>query len=722
MFAVIYLASAFLFGWVLLQLLGIDAQTLFQKISGRTSTLIPAWTFVFPFSLIAGTTLLTTFHYYLSLLFSLALPKSINPLLLTNLCMIPLLGAFFYLSWRKVLSKKVLPHWRSYFTAADSFYWSTFWFFSLFSIFLIFYSFFVTKNILHSGYTVFGDFAPHTAIISSFAKGSNFPTQYPHFANDGIKYHFFFFYLCGNLEYLGMRMDLAMNIPSILGILSFTLLLGGLAVLLTKKKWTFFLAPFLLFFRSSYAVFSYLKELSSASGATWKSILKGVLETNKFIGETLHDDWGLWTVNVYANQRHFLWGFSLILIVLFFFLPTIQGSLNTRPAKKGPNSPVTKVPNSPIEMFPITSCVKESFFTRIVQYFTDRNLWKIKNPKTLILCSALIACLPYWHGSMMISLLCILFCMAFFSDNRFSYLITAAAGVLSAVLQARLFSGGAKSVASATFLWGFLAENKSLTGVLSYLFQVLGIAFIFLLILPFLQNRKQNKVFYFACLSPLVFAFCISLTPDVTVNHKYIIIAMGFLNIFIADAFCNIWAYVKESFVITRLPKRILMSAFSIFVAVFITFSLCASGVVELIAYVNKNVATVNVDLKSPLTSWIEENTAPDAVFLTAPYHMNAFFFSGRKVYYGWSYFTWSAGHDTASRLILVRKLFSGCGGNLEEFKALAQKEKISYVIIDDELLNNADYNVDVTFFETNFKKVLSLPGVHKTSIYKLYD
>lgn len=807
MLAILYLIVAFFAGWVIKQLFRIDTLRLFSKISGGTHKLPPLWTFDIPFSLIVGVTVLTTIHYYTSFLFSLVLPSGINPLLASNIAFIPILMIFFFLAYDKIIKKIHLPRLNEYFYRADAFYWKTLWFFGLFSIFLIFYSFFVYKGILNSGYTVFGDFAPHTAIISSFAKGDNFPTQYPHFANDGIQYHFMFFYLCGNLEFLGLRIDLAMNIPSILGIITFTMLLGCLGVLITKRKWVFFFAPFMLFFRSSYAIFSYLQELVAKKGSTFTSVLLDILKTDKFIGQTPRDDWGLWTINVYANQRHFLWGFSVVLIILFLFFPSIRTFIFNKKTSESAGYPLSTDPKDDLStgriiehaVEPATGLVNEdgikytsepsieymrelenkpSIVQKFLKYFIDPDLWKIENPRVLILCILLIACLPYWHGSMLISLLCILFSIAFFSKNRLSFILVAGTGVASALLQAKFFSGGAENVANPAFLWGFLATDKSLAGVMSYLFQVLGISFVFLLILPFIQEKFNNRVFLIASISPIIFAICISLTPDVTVNHKYILIGFALLNIFIADAYCTILKFVKDSYkdlknesLITnmgipknmaqprsfsrtpstsqtanthpllasqskhksirkflinlfsniQLPKKFVKFVFSLIIAILISFSLFATGVPELIGYINKNVATVKVDLNSPVTKWIEENTDPKDVFLTAPYHMNEFFFSGRKVFYGWAYFSWSAGHDTATRDIIVKKMFRGYDGDLSGFVAMARLQGIRYAIIDTELLSDKGYSVNSGFFKSNFKVAASFPTIRNTTIYQLY-
>jgi len=50
----------------------------------------------------------------------------------------------------------------------------------------------------------YSDFGPNTALIQSFAVGHNFPTEYPHFSGDRIRYHFLFYFQAGNLEFLGL--------------------------------------------------------------------------------------------------------------------------------------------------------------------------------------------------------------------------------------------------------------------------------------------------------------------------------------------------------------------------------------------------------------------------------------------------------------------------------------------------------------------------------------
>ena len=113
---------------------------------------------------------------------------------------------------------------------------------------MMFYVFYIKDGILYSGLTVYGDYAPHTAMMRSFSAGNNFPTQYPHYGGADVKYHFMFQFLTGNLEYLGMRMDFAYNIVSTLSLVGFLMLLYQLALRITGKMCCGVLALFLFFF------------------------------------------------------------------------------------------------------------------------------------------------------------------------------------------------------------------------------------------------------------------------------------------------------------------------------------------------------------------------------------------------------------------------------------------------------------------------------------------
>src|SRR5207244_3589314 len=64
---------------------------------------------------------------------------------------------------------------------------------------------FATLNFKHGNLEIarnaFGDLGPNMAMVQSFAVGHNFPTQYPLFAGEQMRYHFLFYFAAGNLEF-----------------------------------------------------------------------------------------------------------------------------------------------------------------------------------------------------------------------------------------------------------------------------------------------------------------------------------------------------------------------------------------------------------------------------------------------------------------------------------------------------------------------------------------
>src|SRR5574344_170281 len=196
--------------------------------------------------------------------------------------------------------------------------------FTAFAAFLMFYTYRIEGSSLLVGYSVFSDLSPHTAMVSSFGVGFNFPTQYMHFSGDGIQYHFRFYFLCGILQFLGFSIDFAINIPSIIVMACALVLVGLLSVLLSGRRLAFVLAPVLVLFRSSLNIFLELQSVSNIHGFSLVSALKYVFSYMNWYGDTEYDSWGIWAINVYANQRHFMLGMAVILILIILFLPNLR--------------------------------------------------------------------------------------------------------------------------------------------------------------------------------------------------------------------------------------------------------------------------------------------------------------------------------------------------------------------------------------------------------------
>lgn len=167
------------------------------------------------------------------------------------------------------------------------------------------------------GRTAFGDLNVHLGMARSFSYGKNFPTGYVAYAGTDIRYHFMFYFLVGNLEYLGLPLDWAINLPSILSFTAVLMLLHGLGGVVGRDRRVGALTVLFFLLRSSPAAFFYIAKLQPV-GITAK--LRALLETNRFIGLTQHESWGIWNLNVYVVERHFAFAFGLALIAILYLV------------------------------------------------------------------------------------------------------------------------------------------------------------------------------------------------------------------------------------------------------------------------------------------------------------------------------------------------------------------------------------------------------------------
>jgi len=532
--------------------------------------------------------------------------------------------------------------------------------------------FYVKDGLLYAGATVFSDFAPHTAMIRSFSHGRNYPTEYPMFSGQGIRYHFLFLFLTGNAEFLGLRIDHAFNLLGTLGLVAFCLLLGTLAVLLVRRRSVFLLAPMLLFLRSSLAFLTHLVAVWNETRGDFVGLLVGLVFNRNYIGDTPYENWGLWAVNVYSNQRHLLWGFAALVLSLFLLLP---------------------------------------LWRRPQPTLRSRAAWIPDDFRPAVAVGILLAALPYFHGSVLVAAFLVLGFLALVSAGRLAFVVALVPAALSTLVQTAVFSGGAENAASPRILLGFVADDKSLLGILAYCAFAFGVAFLLLPFLPFLYPRRY-ALLWLAFLLPGLFAFTVSLTPDVVVNHKFILMTFGLENILIAGFLARL---AKPGPVEGRFSKG-LFRGLAVVLAVFLT----ATGFVDTMTFFTANRVTAKMDLNSGFAAWIEENASPDAVFLTPRYHYKAFFLAGRRSFLGWPYYAWSAGYDTYERMDRVTWLYSGAGGDKAAFRAFCAENGIVYAVVDDDARSYEGYRLDEVFFEANLERAAAFPDEGNLVVYRV--
>src|SRR5262245_8415977 len=136
--------------------------------------------------------------------------------------------------------------------------WAAFGLITVVTAWLMFSSLNMHDGKLQIANQPWSDFGPNIAIMQSFALGDNFPTEYPHFSGDRIRYHFLFYFQAGNLEYLGLNPALSNNILSILSIVSMLVLVISLGDLLFRSRAVGRIGAALFFFHGSLHYISYI--------------------------------------------------------------------------------------------------------------------------------------------------------------------------------------------------------------------------------------------------------------------------------------------------------------------------------------------------------------------------------------------------------------------------------------------------------------------------------
>jgi hypothetical protein len=582
-------------------------------------------TVLFAGGLLTGVLIVSWLVYFMSFMFSFFVN---SPLLLSNACVIVLM-LFFVVYFRKRL--------KDCFKEIDFNFWSigVSLVVGLIFSFLFYYTFRVQGDSLLVGATVYSDFGPHLAMIRSFSLGNNFFTIYPHFPASDVKYHFMFDFAVGNLEFLGLPIDHAFNGLSLLSIVGFCLLLFQFAYRITGNLVVSVLTLMLWFFRSSLAFWNYL-----ASDGLW-----GILGIKKFIGETVHEDWGLWNQNVYLNQRHLVFAWGVLILILLLFYSNFSN--------------------------------KEQFF--LIRWW--RGLFgnkKVFDWKKVLFCGLILGLLGFWNGAVAIVGVLILGTLMMFSSKRQEFLVVLMVSLLLIYLQKIFFIEGVGL--EPKILFGFLAEKKSSYGIFLYYVELLGV-WIPVLFATMFVFRKYWKLIV-AFMIPFLFANVLVLTPAVEVNHKYIMISVCFLNIFIA------W------FLVRVFQKSFFGKAISIA----LIFLLIVTGFVDILSILNMDKEPM-VYKQGNLFNWVNFETDQRSVFLTEDMPVsNDFLLAGRFVYYGWPYYAWGAGYNTLEREGVRDSIYRDKNWDL------ARNEGIDYVVYD---VFKPNLNVDLDLVYKDEKVVV---------------
>lgn len=154
--------------------------------------------------------------------------------------------------------------------------------------------------------------------------------------------------------------------------------------------------------------------------------------------------------------------------------------------------------------------------------------------------------------------------------------------------------------------------------------------------------------------------------------------------------------------------------------AVVLLFFLTVTGVVDLITLYNMNLShrALKFETDDPVLRWAVENTGPQEIFVTDKWCIHPILLAGRKIFYGWPYFAWSAGYDTYTREQIVNQIYGG--QEINRVRELIRENNISYIVLEDGNRNSRDYTLNERLLRDHFTLVYEDYG-RRIAVFRTY-
>ena len=419
----------------------------------------------------------------------------------------------------------------------------------------MFASFNTTGSKLQISNPEYSDFGPNTAIMQSFAVGHNFPTEYPHFSGDRIRYHFLFYFQAGNLEFLGLDPTWSLNLLSIITLVAMLMLVMALGEVLFDSRAVGRVGSALFFFFGSLSYIPFLHKQGSVRGA-----IQSILHLREFLPTIFPyrgEAWGTWSQVTFLNQRHFASAIGILLLVLTFLVIQYRAFYAKRVAAAPSGKTLTPEPSASPEGAPETLSQAMRPPLRIFQYRQAlRLLLQSRSPSShavvyqqtlrtaipgFIFSGVLLGLLPMWNSAVFIAAFAILAVLFLLCPLRLQMLALAIpAGVIALPQMLYLSTGSGRAQMPKLLHWGYTLDHPTAWNVTKYLGFSFGFKWLLIALALIFASRLQRRVFV-AVSSLLLVAFSFQFTIEVLANQKFFHIWIIIANLFVAFALWRLW-------------------------------------------------------------------------------------------------------------------------------------------------------------------------------------
>jgi hypothetical protein len=475
---------------------------------------------------------------------------------------------------------------------------------------------------------VWNDFGPNLALMQSFALGHNFPAEYPYFIGEPIRYHFLFWFQAGNLEFLGLNLAVALNLLSAMSMLALLISIMTLGEALFGSRVIGGLAALLLFFHGSLSYVPFLQSQHSVGGA-----IHAITHLDRWLSSGFPykgEDWGIWSPSILYVQRHLLGAVGILCLVLTFLVESYrqESAGRERATEEGPGA------SPPLRSF--------------------------------IFSGALIGLLVCWNSPIFVSGLTLIGCLFLFLLRRVRLALLLGTALLIGIPQVLLLGFAQTTHRFSILHWGYTMENPTFGATVTYFLFTFGPKLV-LACGAIILLRTMPRVFFLAMASLVVLAFGTQLSVDIMNNQKFLYLWLVLLNLFVAYTLARIYR--------VRVVGKV--------AAILLGASVIAGGAIELFCVHNDHWVAIPFR-NNALSRWLRQNTKPGDVFLTDRFVHHPILMNGRRIFYGWPYFPWSMGYETAKRDATYKLMLSATRPDL--LLDLLKSNGIDYVAIDNAL------------------------------------
>src|SRR5438093_1844475 len=401
----------------------------------------------------------------------------------------------------------------------------------------------------------YSDFGPNTAIMQSFAVGHNFPTEYPHFSGDRIRYHFLFYFQAGNLEVLGLDPAWSLNLLSITTLVAMLVLVMVLGQVLFDSRAVGRLGSLLFFFFGSLSYIPFLQKQGSVRAA-----LQAILHQREYLPTIFPyrgELWGIWSQVTYLNQRHFASAIGILLLVLVFLV--IHYRMLRAKRTKAPTflnlvtSEPHAVPETASDIASNDATQPEQRPEAAAEMLSGSVAIEVKQPAVsasetfratlpgFVFSGVLLGLLPMWNSAVFIAAAAILGVLFILFPLRMQMLALAiTAGVIALPQMLYLSTGKGRAVMPRLIHWGYTIDHPTATNVAKYLGFTFGFKWLLIALALVFATSLQRRLFL-AVSSLIALAFCFQFTIETLANQKFLHLWVIIANLFIAFALCRFW-------------------------------------------------------------------------------------------------------------------------------------------------------------------------------------